>query len=67
MKFSAVYKIISNKKIKAEKLLVGVMHRPCKMLERSGLSAVVCADNVSNLMLLQIPKRHMDLAFPVSV
>lgn len=50
-----------------EKLLVGVMHTHCKVLERSGLSAVACADNVSNLMFLQIPKGNMDLAFPLSV
>lgn len=47
--------------------LVGVVHTHCKVLERSGLSAVACADNVSNLMFLQIPKGNMDLAFPLSV
>lgn len=50
-----------------EKLLAGVMRMHCKVLERSGPSAVACADNVSILTYLQIPKSNMDQAFPLSV
>lgn len=44
-----------------------VMHMHFKALEGSSLSAVVRADNVSNLVFLQIPKSIMDVAFPLSV